>query len=80
MQINPPSTDGQPVRGMHQRRALRTLLHTARRSKGVLLATATVALLAGCASLPGPTGSSASDANSSSCTGPVSYCNIFFGS
>ncbi|GAB2874299.1 hypothetical protein GCM10027093_07250 [Paraburkholderia jirisanensis] len=80
MQINPPSTDGQPVRGMHRRRALRTLLHTARRSRGVLLAAATVALLAGCASMPGPSGSDARDANASSCTGPVSFCNIFFGS
>jgi hypothetical protein len=80
MQTTPPSTDAQPVHGTHRRHALRTLLHTARRSKGVLLATATVALLAGCASLPGPSGSSASDANASSCTGPVSFCNIFFGS
>ena len=77
MQTTPLSTDAQPMRGTHRRHAL---LHTARRSKGVLLATATVALLAGCASLPGPSGSSGSDANSSSCTGPVSYCNIYFGS
>jgi len=78
MQTQHPSIDRQPARGMKQRRALPTLPARARRAKGVLLATATVVLFAGCASLPASSGSGTSD--TSSCTGPVSYCNIFFGS
>jgi hypothetical protein len=77
------SINGQPVRGA-ERRGLRILLAAARRSKSVLLATAVVALCAGCASLPGASGTSGtsgtSGSSANSCTGPVSYCNIFFGS
>jgi hypothetical protein len=80
MQTQRFSINGQPVRGA-ERRGLRILLAAARRSKGVLLATAVVALCAGCASLPGASGTrGANSSSASSCTGPVSYCNIFFGS
>jgi hypothetical protein len=72
MQTQPPSIAGQPAHGMKQRRA--------RRYASALLAAATVVLFTGCASLPGASGSGTSNTSSSSCTGPVSYCNIFFGS
>ncbi|CAB3761072.1 hypothetical protein [Paraburkholderia solisilvae] len=55
----------------------RAMLDAAHRSKGLLLASLAVLACTACASLP-PSGSSATGANT--CVGPVSYCDIFFGS
>ncbi|MDQ7978526.1 hypothetical protein QYH69_14845 [Paraburkholderia sp. SARCC-3016] len=67
----------QEGRAESPRRGLRAMLDTARRSKGLLLVAAAVFAVSACASLP-PSGANANNANA--CTGPISYCNIFFGS
>ncbi|CAB3755374.1 hypothetical protein LMG29542_02574 [Paraburkholderia humisilvae] len=77
MQRNPTPIARHSVRGESRRRGLRVILDTARRSKGLWLAAAAVFAFSACASLP-PSDSNATNANA--CVGPVSYCNIFFGS
>lgn len=72
---SPPAM--QERRGESPRRGPRAMLDTARRSKGLLLVAAAAFAVSACASLP-PSGANANDANA--CTGPISYCNIFFGS
>jgi hypothetical protein len=77
MQLHHSPIDEQAVRDQARRRGPRVMLNAARRSKGLLLGAAAVFVFAGCASFP-PSGSNANNANA--CVGPVSYCNIFFGS
>ncbi|MFC0399716.1 hypothetical protein [Paraburkholderia rhizosphaerae] len=77
MQRNHSPLDEQSVCGASRRRGLRATLDAARRSKGLWLAAIAIFALSACASLP-PSGSNATSANA--CVGPVSYCNIFFGS
>jgi hypothetical protein len=78
MQSDHSLNEKQSMRGGEAfRRQARIVLDTARRSKGLLLVAAAVFACSACASLP-PSGANAGDA--STCTGPVSYCNIFFGS
>jgi hypothetical protein len=77
MQHDHSPRERQAARGASSRRGPRAMLGAARRSKGLLLAAVAVFAVSACASLP-PSGANANNANS--CTGPVSYCNIFFGS
>jgi hypothetical protein len=77
MQHDHSPRETQAVRGDASRRGPRATLGTVRRSKGLLLAAVAVFAVSACASLP-PSGANAS--NSNACTGPVSFCNIFFGS
>lgn len=46
-----------------------------RRSRGLLVAVIVALVSAGCASLPAPNSS-----GDQSCVGPVSFCNLYFGS
>jgi hypothetical protein len=77
MQRNHTPNEAQSDRGESRRHGPRVMLDAVRRSKGMWLAAAAVFAFAGCASLP-PSASNATSANA--CVGPVSYCNIFFGS
>jgi hypothetical protein len=78
MQPDHSSREKQAARGASSRRGPRAMLAAARRSKGLVLAAVAVFAVSACASSLPPSGANANNANA--CTGPVSYCNIFFGS
>ncbi len=74
MQSKNSQTNVQAIRSTDKRQRLAAFLKKMRRPNALLLATLATLAFSGCASLP----PSHNDANG--CVGPVSYCNIFFGS
>jgi hypothetical protein len=77
MQRYPSPIGERPVHDEPARGGPRAMLDAARRSKGLLLAALAVMACTACASLP-PSASNATGADT--CVGPISYCDIFFGS
>jgi hypothetical protein len=85
MQYDHSPREKQAVRGETSRRGLRMMFDAARRPKALLLAAAAVFVCSACASLPPSSANANANAganagNAHACVGPVSYCNIYFGS